>query len=661
MKTNIEQQDPQKGTNHAGYAVLYLVLLTAMILLAYGQSLSHRFAWDDYGLIVDNDRIKATSGWFRSFANNFWDLGENAKDPTRSFYRPVIVLSYVTDHAFGALNPFGYHLTNIIAHVLCSFAVFLVMLRLAGNPHYAAIGALIWAIHPTHVENIAWISGRTDVFCGLFYFPAFYLYIRALDTPRQGRVLCLSSALLYLAALMSKEMALTFLPVAALYYFLYGKRISSPRDIAFPAVLYSIVTAGYLSARMAVLGQIAGPPVFGSLMERLLSIPMVFVKYIGLLLNLVPVNPHHAEELFAASRAGVFALYALISIAYLAGAVWVVRRGNRLAGFGMLWFALALFPVFNLGTFGDVLYADRFLYIPSFGLALLIPALLAAPRTRILALRAVRLGFGAWLALYIISSLALARAHTVYWEDSLTLFSQAVRTSPDSAYIHYNLGYSLADKGRHEEALASFQRAIILEPRYAQAYACMGISLNALQQYEAALHYFKKSLGYGHFSDVIYNHMGVTCMNLDKLEQARRCYLEALALRETADYHNNLGECLLGLEEYEEARKHFLKGLSLEPSPAIYNNMAVLASEEGNYSNACAYLERALQFPQGTLTPDSSLIIHYNLARFLSRQNRTADARIHAMAAKSLLDDAARGTDSGSLMMRELNQILEPQ
>ncbi|HNR93331.1 MAG TPA: tetratricopeptide repeat protein [Kiritimatiellia bacterium] len=661
MKKHVKQQDLQRGAARAGYVCLYLLLLAGFILLAYGQSLSHRFAWDDYGLIVDNDQIKVASGWLRSFARNFWDLGENAKDPTRSFYRPVIVLSYVIDHAIWKMNPFGYHLTNIVAHMLCSFTVFLVMLKLAGNPHYAAIGALVWAINPTHVENIAWISGRTDIFSGVFYFPALYFCIRALETPRQRRTFFLLSALLYLAALMSKEMALSFMPVAALFCFVYVKRPFSARVVAFPSLLYAIVTVGYLSARIAVLGQIAGPPVFGSLMERFMSIPMVFAKYLGLLLNLVPVDPHHAEGFLHAGRAAAGVLYLLLATVFLILAVWAIRRGNRLTGFGMLWFVITLLPVFNLGTFGDVLYADRFLYIPSFGLALIIPAIMTESRSRILSLRVVQMGLGLWLLFYLISSLTLSRLHTAYWEDSTTLFTHAAGTSPNSAYIHYNLGYSLADKGRHEEALAALQRAIILQPNYPQAYVRLGISLNALQQYEAALHYFRKALRYGYFSDVIYNHIGITYMNLEKLEQAKRFYGKALALRETAEYHNNLGECLLGLKEYKQAAKHFLKGLNMEPSPAIYNNLAILAAEEENYSDACAYLERALQFPSEALTTDTALVIHYNLARFLSLQNKPEEARLNAMAAKSLLNDAGNGKNSGSLILRELEKILESQ
>ena len=266
--------------------VLHILFITVCIWIAFGNGIHHDFVWDDHVLIVNNDQIKQISSFSNFFSKSFWHNYEGAQDKTRNFYRPLIMASYAIDYAVYGLNPKGFHFTNILAHMLCAVVVYVLAIKLLKNPTQAYIAAMIWAIHPTHVENAGWISGRTDIFAGIFYFLSFYFFLIWLTSVKRTWLYLTATCVCYALALHCKEMSITlpFLFIIA-YLLMEGKRRSSAsQKIIF--LILAFLTVEYLIARHVVLGSIASSTLSHAWGEILLSVPLVFTQYIGLVLGI---------------------------------------------------------------------------------------------------------------------------------------------------------------------------------------------------------------------------------------------------------------------------------------------------------------------------------------------------------------------------------------
>ena len=351
-------------------AFLAFLILGIFIFLAFGQSLTFDFVWDDFLLIVENENLRQGKKVWDLLFQGFLEIDLTLKDPTRDFYRPLILFSYLCDYGLYGLQSWGFHLTNLLIHWVTSFVVWACALFFFRCPWKSLVAALIFALHPTHVENVCWIAGRTDLLCGLFYFAALFFFFDWCDQGQNQPLLVGGSALLYFGALLGKEMAIS-LPMVLILYGWLVKPIRREK-IVFVLLLFILISVGYVGIRSMVLGTFYSAPPFGSFWQRCFSIPFVLVKYFALLLLLAPLDPHHPEGFIEFPFGWDFgvSLVILLSMAKMIQGLYATQK--RMA-FSLLFIPVTLLPVFNLGAFGDVLYADRFLYIPSFGLALLLP------------------------------------------------------------------------------------------------------------------------------------------------------------------------------------------------------------------------------------------------------------------------------------------------
>ncbi len=614
--------------------------LFLLIFAAFGQSLNFDFVWDDLGLIVDNDNLKAASPWYSTFLRDFWEIGQNVKDPTRNFYRPIISFSYLIDYNNWGLDARGFHFTNILAHLLCTLIVYRLGILLFKGLGLAFLGAAIFGVHPAHVENVSWIAGRTDIFCGIFYFLAFFLFVQWTEKKRGQTVLL--SALAYLFSLLSKEMGITLPMVILVYYALLDRSRHPWRRIVYPFLLYILISLSYLFVRMMVLGKVAGTAVFGSLWQRLLSLPMVFSHYLGLLVNLLPIDPHHHEGFVDDPWQSRLWIGLSVCLLYLVLLVWSFRKHGRKFFFPLAFVPLTLLPLFNLGTFGDVLFADRFLYIPSFGLSVAIMALFHLFEQRPAGTKSLRVTPVILILTFVGILVYLSRFHGAYWADNISLFSRAAKTSPDSAYIHYNLGNSLLT-ANPEEALHAYEKAIELEPNYFEARANLGIALNNLGRYHEAIDCFRALNNSGYRSHVVYANLGHAYRETGKLSLARFAYEQALKIKETPAAHNNLGEILMNAGSLTAARTHFQAVLAQEPSPEPYNNIGLLAMKENDFKQAIDSFNRAIAFQDQKLSVDLLLAMHFNLALAYDHENDHPRAVAHARQALIfLIDDSGQ-------------------
>lgn len=639
----------------------HFINIAAIILLAwvaYGSCLSFNFVWDDFGLIVHNDQIQAQSTWYQLFTQDFWTLSENVKDASRNFYRPLISLSYGIDYKIWGLNPFGFHLTNMIAHSLAVVMVYILAVLLLKKRLPAFVCTLVWAVHPSHVENVCWISGRTDVLCAVFFLLSLILFRWWMLINKGNLLLPFFIVLSYLAALFSKETAVVFpLVCAADVYFLGGGYEALKRKRPFLLFL-CLMTVCYLFVRFSILGEVIGPAAYGTIWQKMISIPMVLAKYLGLLLTIIPVDAHHNDKLLETVFSNGFLIGVLAGFLFLACLVILWRNAKRRELFAASLFLLMLAPVFHLGSFGDVIFADRFLYIPSIGFFLLVTMIVSNGMPVLRKLSGIAApGLGVVAVMYVMLITSYTRFSTQYWRDGTVLFYRAAQTSPDSAYVYFNLGQSLMHQGAYYKAQESYGKALALQPDYGDAYVNISAALNKIGEHREAIKYLNQAVAMQVLPHVTYATLGDAYVGLNEPDRAMQFYRLAILARDTSRARNNLGLCLLRQDQLESAAHHFAVALEMSPVPYTFNNLAKLELERNEPSKALSFLSQAMSFKHRELPVDLLTDIYYNMARALFLTGQSATSGEYAEKALHLIAEGKGPASLNAPLVELLNDI----
>lgn len=561
-----------------------LVLSVAVFVVAalcYANTVGGEFVFDDLKLIVNNDIVKDPGRIGELFVGNLWGLlGRDS-----NYYRPLPPLVFMALHAAFGMRPEPFHAVNILLHAGASTLLLLTIRALlegagvararAAWPAFGA--ALLFAVHPVHTEAVAWISGVMDVSCTFFSLTAIYLYISADTHPRRPLRMALSCASLLLA-LFSKEPAAVVPLVLVACDVLFRRESLRPAASAVrrwgPAFA---VLAGYLGLRAYALGGLAPMThVEGhSTAEVLLTWPRLLALYLEKLLLPVGLNVVHHVEPVASAASGGF-LFAILTIAAAAVVAWTAVRAGRLAALGVAVFVLTLAPSLYLPALGQDLakaFAERYLYFPSAGAAMLLAAGLAGLATRAPALsRTVAVGVG----VVAVAFATMTVSRNGVWRNSVTLWSDAVAKSPKLGMAHEGLGLALIRRGQQEEGRRELQAAARLSPElpktsihYGTLAAAKGSLLQAILYFQTALLYDPNLVEAHYDLALAFEQLGWTPSALQEYERT-------LSLAPGhADAHNNLGILLAQQGRVDEALGHFEDAVRARPAdPELRINLA---------------------------------------------------------------------------------------
>jgi tetratricopeptide (TPR) repeat protein len=590
-------------------ALWICLVLGILNILVYAQVWQHDFvSFDDPQYVTENVHVKAGLTW----AGVRWAFttGEVGN------WHPLTWISHMLDVQLFGVRPGPHHLTSLVLHVVNSLLLFGVLWRLTGAQYRSAFVAALFALHPMHVESVAWISERKDVLSTFFWFLgvwAYTDYVREKKWTRYALVLlCLT------LGLMSKPMLVTF-PFALLLldYWPLQRRLDA-RLIVEKIPLFALVAASSVvtflaQSRSGAVSALAALP----LTSRVANAAIAYVGYIRKI-----VWPTQLAVLYPYSRdfgwrLGV-AVVLLIAVTILA----ISARRHRYVLVGWLWYLGTLVPVIGIVQVGIQSMADRYTYVPSIGLFIIVawgvPDLLVALPWRRSALLAA--------AAVVISACALtARAQVQYWKDSLTLWEHAAGVTPRDAHVETALGSVLSEKGNVAEATAMFMDALELEPSFAEAHNKLGVALadqghvaEAIPQYEAAIR-FKPSLAEAHYN------LGNALAAQAKLDEAIAQYHDALRLRpDDAATHNGLGSALDDQGRLDDAIAEYQQSIQLNPQFAdAHNNLGAARAKQGRVDDAIAEFLEALK-----LNPKQA-DAHYNVAVMLNQKGRTTEAVQH--------------------------------
>lgn len=433
--------------------------LALAIGAAYANVLQNGFVWDDVTLVEQDERIRSLDHVGEIFAQDFF---EHSNEQVKyGYYRPLVTLSYLLDHALWGSNPLGYHLTNLLLHWLACLALYALALGVFAFEWDAAlVAALAFALHPVHVESVTWISGRTDVLATVAMLAAWWLHgaaeRQASAVRRRGLLVASAGALLL--ALLAKELALV-LPLLLLGFSLGRRR---PREALVRVVPHALAVTVYLLVRFALVRVEAGEITERPLLQHLVTAVGAFWRYVGELFWPFPLHAYLQHPWVEPIDAWAWLLgaSALVPLALLV----VCWRRRWLFPFSLLLgFGVSLLPhagIVRLSGPRDMglVMAERFLYFPSIFFCIALGALVFAwPRVRIASGLAV-------LALSVAAATAVARRNPD-WRDDGTLMRATLRHAPEAALLHSRLGVYQSLRGEHAAAVRSFRAALDLHRR----------------------------------------------------------------------------------------------------------------------------------------------------------------------------------------------------
>ena len=576
-----------------------LFLIVATTVLAYANSLSGAFVFDDTKQIAGNPALRSWSNILRGFTSDVWSFqrGTLTKDIPPPYYRPLFTAYLTFNYKLWGLWEPGWHLMNLLVHTGATVAVFFLIKRLSGDRLIATLAALVFGLHPAHVESVSWISGIPDPLAALFCVPSLIWYVRY--RMEGDKKFLTASVTAYGLSALCKETPLA-LPLVFIVWELTraGTRQSLSarrREIILRLIPYAVMAGAYLALRFAVLGRISWKHPF---MARVpdsaiwMTVPYVFVSYLRHLAAPFYLSLIYGTSFVTSVTDPRFFLPAAL-IAVLAILLWAYRKELS----GESWTALAmivapLLPVLNLRVFHyEYIIQDRYLYLPSIGFCYLIAILVVRSGRRQKQLTtalavAVIVAFGA-------STFAQNRV----WHDAVSLWQRAIYYAPNSWSTHYNLGLAYLNLKQSQAAVNELVEARRLNPHeptvlnnLALAHASAGDALGAIEIVREALK-LDPTLIEAH------NNLGAFLYERNQFNDARLEFLEVLRRDPSSvSARFNLARTLAALGEYEPAIREFEALLAADPGDvaARYELAASLAAMERK-PEAIAEYTRALQ------------------------------------------------------------------
>lgn len=481
-----------------------LVLFVAVA--AFLNSLGNGFAFDDNWFIVEND-VVTEQEYGRAFTESSWP---GAFDGAGN-YRPLVLASFAAEWSLWGPSPLGFHIVSVIAHAAVSLLV-LALLSVFATPLGALVGAMLFAVHPVHVEAVANVMGRSELYAALAYLSACLVYLKwrpTRDRAREARLLVLCG--LFLMGVGSKEIAVT---LPAVLMLLEAVRSSSTplkqrwtRESATYLALFGLLGI-FVIVRWIVLGMATGANTTPGMqnadtLTRILTAVSVWPEYVRLMVFPLDLVADYAPAvlLFTDSITPEVVVGAMVLLG-LAGLAWAFRSLSPATTLGLAWFLITVSPVSNLLVRSDVLLAERTLYLPSVGFAVLVAVAVDGanrsprPLARPLAMGLVGLmGLGffirtvdrnpTWVDTFSVMR-TLAEEHPESWRSQWAIASGQVRVGDtESATETYGIALQLAPDhyqllvevalyeaghGRIANSEALFERAINVLPDFAGAY-----------------------------------------------------------------------------------------------------------------------------------------------------------------------------------------------
>lgn len=509
-------------TNKYQLFPFYLVIITTLLFL---NTLWGEFVYDDLSFAINNPEIKY---W------HFWDLWHFWSRSTRTL---TLMIDY---HLFG-YSPFGYHLHNILWHLLSVLLLYYIFAKLSEDYFFSFLGALFFAVHPIHVEAIANITNRKETLCMAFSLSSFILYLRFTEYEGKRKwIWLLGSLFAWYLALNSKQVAIAFPFMLIVYEYLFlscEKRfltrkpfILSSLLISGSILLYWFVFKGVNITKSGLIGD-------SSLYSLLINSARAFWLNIQLLLFPINLAPDYAVKFYTSLFDPIIILSWVTIIAVIFLSFFLVRK-DPLTSFSLSWILIHYLPVSNLVPSAFIV-ADRYMYIPSAGFCMLIVSS-GKNIFRPLSSRYNNYTVKKVFATLVVAVLSLYSIRTFYynkiWNDPIKLWSHQLKVFPktDNAYFaFFSRAAAYKRLGKYKEALSDYSRAARINPNDSDLYINVGTIYGELGANQQAIDVLVKAIEIDPKREDAYFSLGLLYSGLGDREKARWYYEKAVFLGST--------------------------------------------------------------------------------------------------------------------------------
>jgi len=620
---------------------IIIVCLIVFSIIAFGRIINNDFInFDDPKLITENNHVQN--------GINMESIKWALSDSHAEYWHPLTWLSIMVDWRLFGANPSGHHLVSLLLHIGTALFLFLFLNKATKNLWSSAFVAAIFALHPLRVESVAWASERKDVLSMFFGMAMLYAYAYYVENQRISKYLiCL---MLFALSIMSKPMMLT-LPFALLLldYWPFArwqnistsfnipvvdnqktdtkeskpctfnsymeKKVaaqtkSSPSSIVsllgekVPFFFLSMILSIMLIEQLQTDGQMRSMQQV-TLSERIINTLISYISYLGKIfwpIDLAVFYPYeYSYQLWQVLGA------AAVLLGISAAVVYLIKKMPFLA-VGWFWYLGTLFPVIGLLQAGDQAMADRYTYLPSIGIAIMltwgISYLIINESLNKKILYPTAAAYFAFLTL-------LTWMQCGYWKNSVTLYSHALQVTENNYLAHNNIGSSLYKEGKIKKAFYHFNEAIRLKRDYVEAYYNRGSAYDHLGDYQRAIEDYNKAIIIKPDYSNAYNNRGVAYFKLGHYQHAIEDYNQIIRLKRDIDMiYYNLGLAYIELGHHQLAIDNFSKAILLNPKYArAYNNRGLSYEKLDHYQLAIEDFNRAI-----------SLVPYYTKA-YINRSN----------------------------------------
>jgi len=661
------------------------IWLALIVALAFGPVVFLGFTnYDDPSYVTASPAVRAGLGWT--------SLGWAFTDCHTGNWHPLTFLTHMADCQFYGLNPAGHHLSNLMLHVGNTVALFVLLRNLTDKIFRSAVVAALFGLHPLHVESVAWISERKDVLCTLFGWLSLICYDRyskwrperrgvaqSEGAPNPGEAgggqspgswrWAYGGAWLFLAlGLMSKPMLVTWPFVMLLLDFWPLRRfnLKSRPGLASPWPLVReklpFFALSFVSSVITFRAQRAGLAVAPldqiPLGARLANVAWAYAAYLGKLIwptKLSVIYPYvlnHAPGQIEGAW--------MILLAVTAVAAWL-RLARPYLLVGWAWYLGTLVPVIGLVQMGNQSMADRYSYIPSVGVFIIVVwgvAELTSGRAL------VRLAVVVVAALALVACAMVSARQISYWQDSETLFRHALSVTEGNYVAQNSLGYFYADQRNYKEAERCFHEALVINPCSEWAWEKLGSLLIDQHRYDEAVSAARSAVTQNPLLAQAHLTLGLALMKQGGTNEALAEYEAALRLSPAeATAHYNLANALAQQGRLREAQGHYEAALRTDPASAdAHNNLAYILARQGNTETALKEFRAAIAL-RAELWP-----AHYGAAEILLRRQDFAGAEAELeivlrlqpqfAAARMALGQVLRRQGKGAEAIRQYREML---
>jgi tetratricopeptide (TPR) repeat protein len=605
--------------------ILGLCLLLAVgIIAVYVQTAGFEFVdYDDQGNIKDNPKVPAGLTWDGikwSFTTMY---GSN--------WFPLIWLSFMLDRTIFGTWAGGFHLVNIAFHIANTILLFWVLKRYSKSLWASFFVAALFALHPLHVESVAWVTERKDTLSTLFWLLTMLAYLRYVEIPTTKRYVII--CVVYALGLMSKSMLVTLPLVFLLMDYWPLKRLlpdlgepgraeNAGTGTSIGRLIWEKAPLFILSAASCVVTFIAQKT--GGALMRLSMVPIEYrignalVSYCDYIVKtfrpvgLAVFYPHPVKEIPGLKIAVSLAVLLAITI------VVILLRRRRYLLVGWLWYLGTLVPVIGVVQVGGQAMADRYTYVPLIGIFIML-AWLAGDIVAQRRFRQLLAGVAGSAIIGVLGVMTFVQVS--YWHDTMSLFKHTAAVTKDNYVAHSIMGVRYAEKGEIEAAMRAFDIILKMTPKDADTLYNVAKSLDVQGKTEKALEFYNRVLALVPDDADTHGALALIEARNGNLDRAVELYKEGLNKKpDDGGLHGGLGSLYLQMGRIDEAITELETAVKLKADSIIYGNLGMAVLAKGDGDKAMEYFSKAIK-----LDP-ANAEAHYNLGNCYLSQDLLAKA-----------------------------------